>query len=178
MKIEKSFLLNSAYMLMYFPTPKNIVGYVKNIISRDTGLRKGELLALTWGDIDFVRKTLTVNKSRNDVSRVQHRIDVEVKEAVNIENAADKGQDNRDERLVKEQAFLVHSVPRAYSLSVCVPTFGSVCSISATRLSTSMNMARRVSFSYFGHSGNSGTFGSCVLMKAFHMAAVCLYTTS
>lgn len=30
-----------------------------------TGLRKGELLALTWSDVDFENKLITVNKNRN-----------------------------------------------------------------------------------------------------------------
>lgn len=38
--------------------------YVFLLLALFTGLRKGELLALTWSDIDFDRKTLTVNKSR------------------------------------------------------------------------------------------------------------------
>lgn len=32
-------------------------------IATYTGLRKGEILALTWQDIDFINKTLTVNKN-------------------------------------------------------------------------------------------------------------------
>ncbi|WP_191556424.1 site-specific integrase [Metabacillus idriensis] len=31
-----------------------------------TGLRKGELLGLTWNDIDFQKKTVNINKSRNE----------------------------------------------------------------------------------------------------------------
>ena len=38
--------------------------YVFLLLALFTGLRKGELMALTWDDIDFSKKTLRVNKSR------------------------------------------------------------------------------------------------------------------
>ena len=38
--------------------------YIFLLLALYTGLRKGELLALTWEDIDYDRKLLTVNKSR------------------------------------------------------------------------------------------------------------------
>lgn len=41
--------------------------YMAVFILLRTGLRKGELLALTWKDIDFKNKTLTVNKNRNSL---------------------------------------------------------------------------------------------------------------
>ena len=33
------------------------------------GLRVGELLGLTWSDIDFENKTLTINKSRSHTKK-------------------------------------------------------------------------------------------------------------
>ena len=38
--------------------------YVFLLLALFTGLRKGELMALTWSDIDFNKNTLRVNKSR------------------------------------------------------------------------------------------------------------------
>ncbi len=38
------------------------------IISLYTGLRIGELLALTWQDIDFARKTISITKTANNVT--------------------------------------------------------------------------------------------------------------
>lgn len=38
--------------------------YVFLLLALFTGLRKGELMALTWDDIDFDKKTLRINKSR------------------------------------------------------------------------------------------------------------------
>ena len=37
-----------------------------------TGLRKGELLALTWEDIDYDKKLLNVNKSRTGTVSYTH----------------------------------------------------------------------------------------------------------
>lgn len=39
--------------------------YMAVFILLRTGLRKGELLALTWDDIDFDNKLMTINKNRN-----------------------------------------------------------------------------------------------------------------
>jgi integrase len=39
--------------------------YMSVFILLRTGLRKGELLALTWDDIDFDNKLMTINKNRN-----------------------------------------------------------------------------------------------------------------
>lgn len=39
--------------------------YMSVFILLRTGLRKGELLALTWNDIDFDNKLMTINKNRN-----------------------------------------------------------------------------------------------------------------
>lgn len=38
--------------------------YVFLLLALFTGMRKGELLALTWQDVDFINNTLRVNKSR------------------------------------------------------------------------------------------------------------------
>ena len=38
--------------------------YIFLLLALYTGLRKGELLALTWEDIDYDKKLLNVNKSR------------------------------------------------------------------------------------------------------------------
>ncbi len=35
-----------------------------------TGMRTGEQLALTWGDIDFNEKTITINKSLNELGQI------------------------------------------------------------------------------------------------------------
>ncbi|MDU9790781.1 site-specific integrase, partial [Helicobacter pylori] len=35
-----------------------------------TGLRTGEQLALTWEDIDFNEKTITINKSLNELGQI------------------------------------------------------------------------------------------------------------
>jgi integrase len=39
------------------------------MLARHTGMRRGELLALTWGDVDFRTKTLYVRDSKNGESR-------------------------------------------------------------------------------------------------------------
>ncbi len=39
------------------------------IISLYTGVRIGELLALTWQDIDFKRKTISISKTTNNITR-------------------------------------------------------------------------------------------------------------
>lgn len=39
--------------------------YISVLTLIRTGLRKGELLALTWGDINFEEKTIAINKNRN-----------------------------------------------------------------------------------------------------------------
>ncbi|WP_243122404.1 tyrosine-type recombinase/integrase [Clostridium septicum] len=33
------------------------------ITALDTGMRQGELLALTWNDVDLTNRTITVNKT-------------------------------------------------------------------------------------------------------------------
>lgn len=38
--------------------------YIFLLLALYTGLRKGELLALTWDDVDYDKKLLRVNKSR------------------------------------------------------------------------------------------------------------------
>ena len=40
--------------------------YIIALILLRTGIRKGELIALQWDDIDFNQKTIRINKSRNE----------------------------------------------------------------------------------------------------------------
>ena len=51
------------YIIASRNTKPNLIGI---LLCLYTGLRIGELLALTWDDIDFVKGTLTVNKSCRD----------------------------------------------------------------------------------------------------------------
>jgi len=44
---------------------KDFDKYMAILILLRTGMRKGELLALTWKDIDFKNKLITINKTRN-----------------------------------------------------------------------------------------------------------------
>ena len=43
--------------------------YTFLLLALSTGLRRGELLGLTWGDIDYNSKQLTVNKNRSGTSK-------------------------------------------------------------------------------------------------------------
>lgn len=44
--------------------------YAMYVLAVDSGLRQGELLALTWADVDFARGTVRVNKSLEEVGGV------------------------------------------------------------------------------------------------------------
>lgn len=47
----------------FFNSIKNIKDQIMFELLFFTGIRKGELLALTWNDIDFVNKTISINKT-------------------------------------------------------------------------------------------------------------------
>ena len=76
-KGNKSDIVNRKKNNVEILTDKEIAIIQKHIKNTDmellislalaTGLRQGELLALTWGDIDFKNKTLNVNKSVKEV---------------------------------------------------------------------------------------------------------------
>lgn len=51
------------YMKIIERFPLGSTFYMPVVISFNTGLRAGEVCALTWNDIDFENKTLTVNKT-------------------------------------------------------------------------------------------------------------------
>lgn len=50
--------------LLLFATENDSHIYIFLLLALYTGLRKGELLALTWDDVDYDKKLLRVNKSR------------------------------------------------------------------------------------------------------------------
>ena len=48
--------------------------YLFLLLALSTGARRGELLALTWDDIDFEKKTISINKSRTGTSNKVTRL--------------------------------------------------------------------------------------------------------
>ncbi len=74
-KIKRPKIVEKQISCFTIHEQKKIESYISNchkpklkgiIICLYTGIRIGELLALTWNDIDFTKKTLSVNKSCHD----------------------------------------------------------------------------------------------------------------
>lgn len=62
-------------------------GKLPAMIMMYAGLRRGELLALTWNDIDLVRRTITVNKSAEVINNQTHIKDgAKTKSSVRVVN--------------------------------------------------------------------------------------------
>ena len=65
-------ILNEYEVQFLLSETKNTEIYIPILIAVGTGLRRGEILALTWNDIDFENKTLIVNKelirTKNELS--------------------------------------------------------------------------------------------------------------
>lgn len=59
----KSTVLDDKEITQLLKTTKNTEIYIPVLIAVGTGLRRGEILGLTWDNIDFENKTLTVEKS-------------------------------------------------------------------------------------------------------------------
>ena len=59
----------------FFEQAKGDTLYPLFILAAHTGLRIGEILALTWGDIDFINRTVSVTKNVITVEDFEHETD-------------------------------------------------------------------------------------------------------
>ena len=79
---------------------ENVNGYMKNFIKfmASTGIRPGEIVALKWTDIDFIKKTICVKKTR-----IRSKKNERVKDGKTKTEASDR---NVDMLNIAEQALL------------------------------------------------------------------------
>src|SRR5699024_10075164 len=66
--VKSNNFLNVEEMVLFEKRAKstlNITGYTAIFLLLQTGLRRAEALGLQWGDIDFERHTLSVNRIRD-----------------------------------------------------------------------------------------------------------------
>jgi integrase len=67
-KVKENFLPPDQlrHFLLYTKEHENMSNYSLILTLTYTGMRKGEALGLTWEDIDFKNKTISVNRTRDD----------------------------------------------------------------------------------------------------------------
>lgn len=73
----KAFTLNE--QMMFFEAAKEYRLYNAFVVNVDTGLRAGELLALTWNDVDLANGLITINKNIMNVKNRDKNADTKNK---------------------------------------------------------------------------------------------------